>query len=101
MKELIEPVSYDGYKRTIKSTIAPYFNERKIYLETLTAKDISAFYDERLKRVKPNTIKHYHAYIREALQFAYKDGLVVTNEADKVRLPKIEPYIGDTIIVKS
>lgn len=95
MKELIEPVSYDGYKRTIKSTIAPYFNERKIYLETLTAKDISAFYDERLKRVKPNTIKHYHAYIREALQFAYRDGLVVTNEADKVRLPKIEPYIGD------
>ena len=37
----------------------------------------------------------YHAYIREALQFAYKDGLVASNEADKVRLPKIEPYIGD------
>lgn len=95
MKDLIEPVSYDSYKKTIKTIIAPYFDERKIYLETLTAKDISAFYDEQLKRVKPNTVKHYHAYIREALQFAYKDGLVATNEADKVRLPKIEPYIGD------
>lgn len=95
MKDLIEPVSYDSYKKTIKTIIAPYFDDRKIYLETLTAKDISAFYDEQLKRVKPNTVKHYHAYIREALQFAYKDGLVATNEADKVRLPKIEPYIGD------
>lgn len=95
MKDLIEPVSYDSYKKTIKTIIAPYFDERKIYLETLTAKDISAFYDEQLKRVKPNTVKHYHAYIREALQFAYKDGLVASNEADKVRLPKIEPYIGD------
>ena len=95
MKDLIEPVSYDSYKKTIKTIIAPYFDDRKIYLETLTAKDISAFYDEQLKRVKPNTGKHYHAYIREALQFAYKDGLVASNEADKVRLPKIEPYIGD------
>ena len=95
MKDLIEPVSYDSYKKTIKTIIAPYFDDRKIYLETLTAKDISAFYDEQLKRVKPNTVKHYHAYIREALQFAYKDGLVASNEADKVRLPKIEPYIGD------
>ena len=39
-----------------------------------------------------NTVKHYHANIRKALQYAMKTDIILSNPADKVDLPKIEEY---------
>lgn len=95
MRGLIEDVTYTAYRGGIYNTIAPYFNERGITLQNLKADDIAAFYQFKLSVVKPNTIKHYHAYIREALQEAFVRDLIPSNIADKVRLPKVEAFIGD------
>lgn len=94
MRGLVEDITRVAYHNAIHKTIAPYFDERKITLQNLKADDISAFYQYKLRDVKPNTIKHYHAYIREALQFAFVRDLIPSNIADKVRLPKVEAFIG-------
>lgn len=95
MRGLIEETTYSAYRGGVYNIIAPYFNERGITLQNLKADDIAAFYQFKLKDVKPNTIKHYHAYIREALQNAFVHDLIPSNIADKVRLPKVETFIGD------
>ena len=75
--------------------IAPYFNERKITLKNLTAHIIDEFYSEKLKTVSANTVIHYHANIRKALQDAYKNDLIPCNYADKAHRPKKEEFISN------
>jgi len=44
--------------------------------------------------LKGNTVVHYHANIRTALEYAYQMGYIQNNPADKVKRPKIELFIG-------
>ena len=46
------------------------------------------FYSEMLRKVKPNTVIHYHAIIHSALKYAVKTDMLVQNVADKVDRPK-------------
>ena len=46
------------------------------------------FYSELLKKVKPNTVIHYHAVIHSALKYAVKTDMLLQNVADKVDRPK-------------
>ena len=48
-----------------------------------------------MKTVKPNTVKHEHANIHKALQYAVKMNLVPYNVSDRVELPKIEKYVPE------
>lgn len=50
----------------------PWFRKKRITLQGLTASDLQAFYMEQGKRVKPNTVIHYHAVIHRALKYAVK-----------------------------
>ena len=45
-------------------------------------------YSEMLRKVKPNTVIHYHAIIHSALKYAVKTDMLVQNVADKVDRPK-------------
>ena len=63
----IELSTYSGYEQQINNPIAPYFREHPVALCDLTKKDILAFYEKELERVKPTTVKHYHALIHGAL----------------------------------
>ena len=82
-------------------TIIPYFCERNVKLEELSAVDLTLFYKYcktrtyRGKPIKGNTIRHYHAVIHKALQ----DAVVVLhilqyNVADYVVAPKIDNYVA-------
>lgn len=95
----LQPTTIRSYKQNIYNTIIPYFETRKILLKDLKASDIQEFYDYRLNNynIKAKTIRRYHANIRKALQRALKQGLVLTNQADLVDLPKVEPYIAKTL----
>ena len=95
IKNTIELSTYAGYKLAIEHAIAPYFNERKITLQNLTARMIDEFYSYKLQTVSPNTVIHYHANIRKALQDAYRNDLIPCNYADKAHRPKKEEFIGD------
>lgn len=55
-----------------------------------------AWVDEmkQLKRVKANSVIHYHAVIHRALKYAVKIDLISVNPADKVERPKADKFIG-------
>jgi integrase len=75
-------------------SIGPWFNAHKITLTDLEPEDIESFYREKGQTVTSNTLRHYHATIRSALQFAFQRGYVVNNVADRVTKPKKTIYKG-------
>lgn len=87
-KSTIAVTTYSSYDGLLKSAILPWFRRNPKTLMQLTAKDIQDFYTAQLKRVKPNTVIHYHAVIHRALKYAVKTDLIPVNPADKVDRPK-------------
>ena len=57
-------------------------------LKQLRPTDIQVFNMEQLKRVKANSVIHYHANIHKALKYAVKIDLLDSNPADKVERPE-------------
>jgi integrase len=106
MKQWLEDIrytlaesTYHSYKETIYNVICPYFEERRIKLHDLTHKHIQDFYtykqngSETRKGVSPNTIHHYHANLRKALNDAYIiNDLIPSNPAVKVILPRVVEF---------
>ncbi len=80
--------TYSTYVGLVKSSIEPYFRQKKLTLRELEARHIQSFYSEKLKVVKPNTVIHYHAIIHSALEYAVKTDMVIQNVASKVDRPK-------------
>ena len=93
-KSTIQLTTYASYAGMMRSAILPYFLERDIRLEQLTAKDIQDFYSFQLQRVSANTVIHYHAVIHRALRYAVKMDLLQANPADKIERPRKEKFVG-------
>ena len=89
----VEPTTLNGYKGVINGRMTDYFQNKKITLQNIKPKHIQEFYQYLLDEgLSGNTVKHYHANIRKALQYAMKTDIILSNPADKVDLPKIEQY---------
>lgn len=88
VKSRVKIATYSSYESMVKKPIEPYFRARKIALRDLEARHIQAFYTEKLKEVKANTVIHYHAVIYQALKYAAKTDLIPQNVAMKVDRPK-------------
>lgn len=94
--------TYASYESQISTRIKPYFNEHHIRLGDLTSEDIQEFYNRcmdgtlghDIEIISSNTVIHYHANIRLALEYARKKRWVSVNEADLVTRPKKKQYIG-------
>lgn len=101
IKGEIAPTTYSGYHYCITNAIRPYFNERGITLQGITADDIETFYRNEMypkdgtKGIKGKTALRYHANIRKCLQEAYRKGLITHNPADLAKRPVEEPFISD------
>ena len=93
-KSTVKLTTYASYASLIKSSIAPYFQEREITLKGLTASDIQGFYTQQLERVNANTVIHYHTIIHRALKYAVKMDMIPYNPADKIERPKKEQFVG-------
>lgn len=94
VKPTIAITTYSSYSNMVKGVIVPYFKEKGIMLRELKATDIQAFYMEQLKRVKANSVIHYHANIHKALKYAVKIEMIDTNPADKIERPKKDHFVG-------
>lgn len=93
IKANVEETTYNGYKGVINGRLTDYFNNKKITLQNIKPKHIQDFYQYLLDDgLSGNTVKHYHANIRKALQYAMKTDIILSNPADKVDLPKIQEY---------
>ena len=94
VKPTIAVTTYSSYSNMVKSVIVPYFKAKGVTLTELKPTDIQAFYMEQLKRVKPNSVIHYHANIHKALKYAVKIEMIDSNPADKVERPKKNRFVG-------
>ena len=93
IKSSVETTTYNGYKSVINGRMTEYFTTNEITLKDIKPKHIQKFYQYLLENgLGGNTVKHYHANIRKALQYAMKTDMILSNPADKVELPKIEEY---------
>lgn len=80
--------TYSSYATMIKMPVGPYFRQRNLTLRELEARHLQMFYSEMLRKVKPNTVIHYHAIIHSALKYAVKTDMLIQNVADKVDRPR-------------
>jgi integrase len=93
IKASVEETTYNGYKGVVNGRMTDYFQDKNITLQNIKPKNIQDFYQYLLDDgLSGNTVKHYHANIRKALQYAMKTDIILSNPADKVDLPKIEEY---------
>ena len=83
-----KPLGIREMLKRINKPIGPYFRQRNLTLRELEARHLQMFYSEMLRKVKPNTVIHYHAIIHSALKYAVKTDMLVQNVADKVDRPK-------------
>ena len=91
----IAKTTFASYQNMVTKKIVPYFKANPISLQALDPKHIQQFYVHELKTVKANTVKHEHANIHKALEYAVKMELIPYNVSDRVELPKVEKYVPD------
>ena len=98
-KHQIEEDTYDSYRTVVNKTME-YFRGKNIKLKDLKPIHIQHFYDSLYKKgLGGNTILHYHANIRKALEDAMKLDIIPSNPADKIQRPKKEQFIGDVYTI--
>lgn len=96
----VDANTMEGYEQLINSHIRPYFEEKQCRLVDVSTKMIQQFYGQKMidGRIRgkgglsANTIKHFHAVIRQVMSAAEKDGLIAKNPCDNVELPRIQQY---------
>ena len=97
----VEPTTFSSYQNLIRKCICPYFREQAIPISDLKAQDIQDFYDAQYVRgVSGNTVLHYHALIRKALDDAVNRELIPLNPTDRMERPKKEQYVADCYSVE-
>ncbi|WP_217989076.1 tyrosine recombinase XerC [Paenibacillus sp. 7541] len=98
VKHRVELITYISYVNSVEKRIVPYFREKGITLLELKPHHIQDFYSHALNEwgVSANTVIHYHANIRSALQQAYITDRISSNPADKIIRPKKESFVGSS-----
>lgn len=91
----IATATYQSYSFMMKARVIPYFTASAVQLGALTPQDIENFYQSILNDgYTTNTVIHYHAIIRKALQSAVKKDILAKNPADQADRPKKNVYHG-------
>lgn len=92
----IATTTYQSYSSMIKARILPYFEALGLRVIDVTPHHIEDFYQSILDDdCTTNTVIHYHAIVRKALQAAVKKDIIAKNPADKVERPKKNVFHGN------
>ncbi|MFA5432140.1 MAG: phage integrase SAM-like domain-containing protein, partial [Candidatus Paceibacterota bacterium] len=92
-KPTIAKTTFKGYQTMLDGRISRYFTELNITLAEVTPQHIQDFHQSIFDEGHtPNTVIHYHAVLRRALQNAVKKGIIGSNPADRVDRPKKNVY---------
>ena len=94
-KSNIEVSTYSSYQLYVNKT-NDYFDGMNMTLNELEAKHIQDFYTYLLseKGLSANTVIHYHAILKKALQYAVRMDILLKNPMDKVERPKVPKFVG-------
>lgn len=92
-KEQIRPITYELYSLQIEKHIKPFFGSVK--LQDLSPFHIQDYYDTKINSgLSACTVLKHHANIHSCLKYALNLNLIPYNPADRVILPKKEPFRG-------
>ena len=96
MRYQVSPSTYSGYQSYVLNSICPYFDERKITLQGLHAKDLQGYYDSLLQKgLSANTVRRHHANLHKALKEAERLDWIPYNPADRVDPPRANQPSND------
>lgn len=91
----IERTTYHSYESIISARLDPFFRERNLRLCDVEPRHIRELHESIFQDgCNANTVIHYHAVVRKALQYAVKNELISENAADKVDRPKKGKYLA-------
>lgn len=91
----IERTTHYSYESLIDARLDPFFRERELRLDEIEPRHIRELHESIFKDgCTANTVIHYHALVRKALQYAVKNELILENPADKVDRPKKGKYLA-------
>ena len=91
----IERTTYRSYEGMIDARLDAFFRERKLRLCDVEPRHIRELHESIFKDgCNANTVIHYHAVVRKALQYAVKNEMISENVADKVDRPKTSKYLA-------
>jgi integrase len=95
-KTSVQPTTMQSYSQMVNGRIDKYFRPLGIKLGELQPLHIHEFYQGILQEGRTtNTVIHYHAIIRKALNQAFKLGLIPSNPADRVDRPKKNKFTAE------
>ena len=93
IKPTVAKATHKSYRNMVNGRIDRYFRELNVTLGEITPQQIQDFYQVIFDEgFTPNTVIHYHAIIRKALQNAVKKEIIESNPADKIDKPKKNIY---------
>lgn len=87
-KRYVKPTTYINYSVKVKNHIKPSIGHYKIKAlrQDIIQKFVNTLSD---KGLAPSTVEDVYKLLRNALETAVDDGLIVRNVANKVKLPKV------------
>lgn len=92
-KPTISKTTFKGYRTMLDGRVNRYFTKLDVTVGEITPQHLQDFYQTIFDEGHtPNTVIHYHAVLRKALQNAVKKDILNTNPADKVDRPKKNVY---------
>lgn len=95
-KPQIQHATYESYNNMIVGRIRRAFEKPGIYVENITPEMLEKFYQGIMKEgCVANTVIHYIAVLKQALQYAVKQGLIPSNPCDRVDRPKKNKFHGE------
>ncbi len=98
LKNSLRPTTHESYSELCKNHIIPALGAKR--LVDVKTSDLQRFYTEKLARggrldsktcgLSVNSVKYLHRILHHCLEQARKEGVIIVNPADSVRLPKNE-----------
>lgn len=91
----IERTTYRSYESIISARLDPFFRSRRLRLCDVEPRHIRELHASIFQDgCNANTVIHYHAVVRKALQYAVKNEMLTENPADKVDRPKKGKFLA-------
>ncbi len=91
----IERTTKQSYEQLFKARLDPFFRSRKLKLCDVEPKHIRELHQSILDDgCNANTVIHYHALVRKALQYAVENDMIPSNPADRVARPRKGKYLA-------
>lgn len=102
VKERVDEVTYQGYEVQAKAHVLPYFDDLQIRLCDVDCAVLQTYINVKAKfgrsdghgGLSPVSLRQHKNVLNQALKMAQRDGLIQTNPAELVVMPRATQFAG-------